>query len=451
MSQLQNRVRASIDDVEDLLASISSFPSNEVSDRLSVAYQRFVQHVWHELPLNGAGGPALATVSCMPLWELLNQHTGACTLSAAPVRAIAVQLLSSMYPKSKDRRCVFQQPSCYGTNSQTAVPLSTQVPIRMLVPNNSATEQNLDYVKAAQRVLRIAAAGHFTDGKESSAVASAVCTFINTVLPKCTLVSHPGEIPKQTAGEVYIVWNSSACDWSSGTTFLLILWCLFLAAEYLGLPESKKLSVFLCTSRWSMRVIELDERKVSYSELLSPFLDICSLCLSGNPRSAPASVDTVPLIDPRVIPYLMGSDVKVHHSETDSYFAKEYDVKPAIEVKKSLTLRRADYVKEQLIESIPNEIDFMGASSSCRDFDQLAYLCRDCLFVPTTKSVASGVSIPRRRDMLFNRKRTRGAATSDGPCFIPVKSAVSDMLEKSDTNALVTLERLCCKWKEGKV
>ncbi|TPP49794.1 3-beta hydroxysteroid dehydrogenase/isomerase family protein [Leishmania donovani] len=272
MSQLQSQVKTCVDDIEDVLASSDSLFSNEVHNRLSATYQRFLQHVWCEVPMNSADGSALATVSCMPIWELLNQHTSACVLSAAPEKAIAVQLLSSMYPKSKDRRCVFQQPSCYGSNSQTAVPLSTHVPIQMFVPDNSSAEQNLEYVKAAQRILRIATVGNYTDAKESASVASAVRTFINT---------------------------------------------------YLSLPEARNLSLFLCSSRWSTRLVELDGRKVSYSELLSPLLDICSLCLSVNPRSVSASVDTVPLIDPRVMPFLMGSGIKEEHYEIGASFATE--------------------------------------------------------------------------------------------------------------------------------
>ncbi|CBZ23515.1 conserved hypothetical protein [Leishmania mexicana MHOM/GT/2001/U1103] len=448
MSQLQNQVKTCVDDIEDALASSNSLSSNEVHDRLSATYQRFLQHVWCEVPMNSADGSALATVSCMPIWELLNQYTSACALSAAPEKAIAVQLLSSMYPKSKDRRCVFQQPSCYGSNSQTAVPLSTHVPLQMFVLNNSNAEQNLEYAKAAQRILRIATVGNYTDVKESAAVASAVRTFINNVLPRCTLISHPGELPKQTRGEVHILWDSPTCDWSSGRIFLLTLWCLLVAAEYLSLPEARNLSLFLCSSRWSTRLVEVDGRKVSYSELLSPLLDICSLCLSVNPRSASVSVDTVPLIDPRIMLFLMGSGITEEQCEIGADFATEYSARPATEGKRSLTLRRADCVKEQLTENIPNEIGFMGTSSSCRDFDQLAYLCRDCLFVPTAKNIASGISASRRRDMLFNRKRTRATSSSDGPCFIPVKSVVTNMLEKTDTDALVTLERLCCKWRE---
>ncbi|KAG5485873.1 hypothetical protein CUR178_07466 [Leishmania enriettii] len=451
MSHLQSQVKTCIDDVEDVLASSDSLPNNTMSEKISATYERFLKHVWYELPVSSAGGSALATVSCMPIWELLNQHTSACALSTAPAKAIAVQLLSSMYPKSRDRRCLFQQPSCYGSNAQTAVPLSTQVPFQMLMPKCCAGEQNIEYIKAAQRVLRIAAVCNCADGKDPGAVASAVRTFLNNVLPKCTLISHPRELAKQTRGEVSILWDSPSCDWLSGRIFLLTLWCLLVTTEYLNLPEYRNLSLFLCSSRWSERVIELDERKVSYSELLSPLLDICSLCLSVNPRSVSASVDTVPLIDPRVIPFLMGSGIKEEQREVGSCFNTEYNGRPGTEGKKSLTLRRADYVKEQLIGAIPNEVNFMGTSSSCRDFDQLAYLCRDCLFVPTTKSFTSGISLSRRRDMLFNRKRTRDTSISDGPCFIPVKSTVTNMLEKKDAAALVTLERLCCKWRDDTV
>ncbi|KAG5486695.1 hypothetical protein LSCM1_07948 [Leishmania martiniquensis] len=450
MSHLQDQAKTCIDDVEDVLASSSSLSIDAMSDKISATYQRFVQHVWCELPMSSAGGSALATVSCMPIWELLNQHTSACALATASAKAIAVQLLSSMYPKPRDRRCLFQQPSCYGSSTQTAVPLSTQVPIQMLLPKNSAPEQNIEYIKAAQRILRIAVIGSYTDGKESGAVASTARTFLNTVLPKCTIIPHPRELAKQTRGEVCILWDDPLCDWLSGRVFLLTLWCLLVATDYLNIPEYRSLSLFLCSSRWSERLIELDERKVSYSELLSPLLDICSLCLSVSPRSVSSSVDTVPLIDPRVMPFLMGNGIKDEQCEIGACFATEYSAGSGAEGKKSLTLRRAEYVKEQLIESIPNEIDFMG-TSSCRDFDQLAYLCRDCIFVPTSKNFQSGISASRRRDMLFNRKRTRGTSLADGPCFIPVKSAVTNMLEKRDTDALVTLERLCCKWREDTV
>ncbi|CAJ1016950.1 hypothetical protein Q4I30_001117 [Leishmania utingensis] len=448
MSQLQIQAKTCIDEVEDVLGSSNSLSTNEVYDRLSATYQRFLQHVWCELPMNNQGGSALATVSCMPIWELLNMHTSKCALSSAPAKAIAVQLLSSMYPKSKDRRCVYQQPSCYGSNSQTAVPLSIQVPIQMVVPKSSAAEQNVEYVKAAERILKMTTIGNYTDGKEAAAVTSTVRTFLINVLPKCTIVSDPRELPKQARGEVHILWDSPTCDWMSGKIFLLTLWCLLIITEFLNLPEYRNLSLFLCSSRWSTRLVELDGCKISYSELLSPLLDICSLCLSMNPRFASSSVDTVPLIDPRVNAFLNGSDVNEERCEIGEYFAKEYSARPTMDGKKSLTLHRADYVNKQLIEDIPNEIDFMGASSSCRDFDQLAYLCRDCLFVPTTDTLVSGISATKRRDILFNRKRMRGAVSLDGPCFIPVKSAVTDMLEKNGTDALVTLERLCCKWRE---
>ncbi|KAK7198029.1 hypothetical protein NESM_000758500 [Novymonas esmeraldas] len=447
MAQLQTQVGACIDDVEESLASVNGCLDHSTLYKVNAAYDRFLRYAWYELPVSSTDGAALSTVSCMPVWELLNQRTGLRGASRTPATALAVQVFTSMYAKSKDRRCMFQQLSCFGGGSQPVVPLSAPVPIHLPAPAASSVEPVPDYIRTAKRVLKLAAVGGFTEGKDTAAIASAVRSFVNIILPKCTLVSHAKELAKQPRGEVYILWSNPTCDWHSGSVFLLTLWCILMAAEYLALPESKELSNFLRSSRWSARLVEVDGRRQSYGELLSPFVDICAACVAANPRSSSTSVDNVPLIDPRVIPLLLGDGRSGEQRETGKRFSEEYTACSMLESKTTLTERYAHRLKELLSETIPGEVDFMGTSSSCRDFDQLAYLCRDCVFTFSQPGASRGRAARMRRDMLFSRKRMRGSSDSDGPCFVPVQSVVSDMLEKRDSRELVTLERLCEKWK----
>lgn len=448
MSQLQSQAKACIDGADDILTSTFSVSSNDANGALNSTYQQFLQYAWCGLPTSGADGAALATVSCMPVWELLNQSTSPCAPTSNEASAVAVQLLTTMYPKSKDRRCLFQQLNSFGNSSQSAVPLSTRAPLQALVVRVSAVEASFEYVRLAKRSLRMAAVGAYTDGKDGPAVASAVRTFVTSTLPKCTLVAGDKEVSKQPRGELYIAWRSDACDWHAGSVFLLTLWSLFMVAEFLGLPEAKELAQFVRSSRWASRTLNLEGRETAYSKLLAPFLDVCALCVSLNPRSPSAAVDTVPLIDPRVMPFLMGTVPESCPTAVATRFGDSYSVKVATKTKESLTVRRANNVTEQLCDSVPGEIEFMGTSSSCRDFDQLAYLCRNCLFAPTVGSKGhAGVAVSWRRDMLFNRKRPRGGAKVEGPCFLPVQSAVSDMLERTEAEEQTTLERLCCKWR----
>jgi hypothetical protein len=449
MAELQSQVKSCIDCTDVFFVSSPEVHINEIDQFLSSTYRRFLKYAWHDLPVSSAEGSALATVSCMPLWELLNEYTNTCGPLAESKRGFAVQTLTAMYPKSKDRRCVFQQLNCSGSNPQTAVPLSTHIPLEMSVPEIPANSVWNEYVTALQGLSRISRLGSYTDGKETSTVSALLRSLVTVLLPKCVLVDAASPQAATSSSVINILLRDSGTEWNSGFFFLRGIWNALSIGEYLNLPETKELVSFLRSSRWSSQVVSFSGQNVPYARILSPLADICSLCISLSLRTPSTSVDTVPLIDPRVVELLCGSGIKVLPSSCAETFANTYLQDEVLERKTSLVEQKTEHVAEQLNETIPSEIDLMGFSPSCRDFDQLAYLCRDLLFLPSLESSESKEKRQRRnRDLLFNRKRGRGGSSVDGPCFIPVKSGLSDLMEKSSTESQVTLERLCCKWSK---
>ncbi|KAL7698099.1 hypothetical protein N2W54_006179 [Lotmaria passim] len=453
MSELQNEVRSCISYTEDFSASLSDADERKIDTFICSTYRSFLQRVWHDLPVSNSDGSALATVACMPLWELLNTYTSTCNPSRALEKGVIVQTLTAMYPKSKDRRCVFQQLNCCGSNGQNALPLSTHIPIEMSLtgtPTDAPTDRTQnEYVKATTEIISMARLGSYVDGKETPALAAMLRAWCATILPKCVLADSSCPQLASNSTAIVIRLQDSSSAWNSGYFFLLSLWSALVMGEYLGLAESKELASFLRSSRWSSQLVKIGNTKVAYAKILSPLSDISSLCVSMNLRSPSASVDTVPLVDPRVVQLLCGSGCAAFHANHAGAAASVYTQASISETSVSLMEKNVNYVEEQLNESIPNEIDFMGSSSSCRDFDQLAYLCRDLLFLPPAKSLHSKKSLCRKtRDLLFNRKRGRGGNDDDGPCLIPVKSALSHVMEKNSAESQVTLERLCSKWKK---
>ncbi|KPI87618.1 hypothetical protein ABL78_3275 [Leptomonas seymouri] len=448
MAELQNQVKVCINSTDDFLVSLSEASEGQIEGFIDNTYRKFLQLAWSELPLHNADGSALATVSCMTLWELLKECTSTCNPSVALKKAFAVQTLTAMYPKSKDRRCMFQQLNCCGNSVQTAVPLSTHIPLETFIPEVPENDLHRDYCSAVRAITKIARSGSFLDGKETPTVSALLRTFVTTILPRCILVdsSDPQCTPNSSA--ICIVFHGSSRTWNSAFYFLMSLWSLLIIGEYLNLAESKELIVLLRSSRWASQTVRIHRERVSYSKILSPLADISALCVSLNMRSPSASVDTIPLVDPRVVQLLCGKDYKDFLSNQTDTLASVNTQHFMIECKSTLVDEKTEYVKEQLDKAIPNEIEFMGFSSSCRDFDQLAYLCRDLLFSHPVACLRSKNNLQARsRDLLFNRKRGRGGNDLDGPCFIPVNIGLSHIMEKSCAESQVTLERLCCKWK----
>ncbi|KPA83624.1 hypothetical protein ABB37_01895 [Leptomonas pyrrhocoris] len=448
MAELQSQVKLCINSTDDFLASSAEVQEQNSDSFVGNTYRVFLERTWYELPLHNVDGSALATVSCMSLWELLNEYTSICNPLEASKKAFAVQALTAMYPKSKDRRYMFQQLNCCGNNAQTAVPLYVHIPLETSMPAIPENDAHRDYVTTVQAITKIARLGSFRDGKETSTVSALIRGFVTAILPKCTLVDASNLQSSSQSNGICICLCDSSNAWNSGVYFLMSLWSSLFVGEYLNLVEFKELVTFLRSSRWSSQTVRFGRQKMSYSKILSPLTDISALCVSLNPRSPSASVDTVPLIDPRIVQLLCGKGYKTFSSQADTL--TNTSVQHYItEINSSLVEKTAEHVKEQLNETIPNEIDLLGFSSTCRDFDQLAYLCRDLLFLPSIECLTSRKKLQaRRRDLLFNRKRGRRENDLDGPCFIPVNAGLSHVMEKKSSGSQVALERLCSKWKK---
>lgn len=446
MSKLQAEVASHLNNIEDVLAELGDRGHKADYENITKIYNDFLLCAWHALPIRDAEGAALATVSCMPLWESLNQTTSATELLEPVRKGFAVQLLTSLYPKARDRRCVYQQLNTCGTTVQTAVPLNIHIPLESEIFIGADSSINAEYMRVVSVVSNVVKLDNLLAQFGPSFLSAATNSLIKDVLPKCVLSANKDYNTEVCENGIRIFVKERSARPTSGIIFMLTIWRYLILSEMLNLPEAKELAIFLQNSNWGMTVFEIDGRKMTYSSFVSALVDIAFLCLSTNPRTMLNTADTVPFIDPRII-FALG---QVHRYEVDVKRYRDFsatETKHVMGLKKSLTKKSVDNLSETLSSTIIGEIDFTGCSSSCRDFDQLTYLCRDMLFLPLSgRKVNEGISTMMRRDALFNRKRSRRARDREGPSFLPVRSSLSDMMEKNKKESQTILERLCCHW-----
>lgn len=444
---IQKEVREQIEVIRHLLLQFSQSDSCNLHGKLEASFKKLVQSTWHALPQSDPQGSALATASCIPLWGLLNFYTSAVSPLAAEKRAFVTQMLTAMYPKPKDRRCIFQQVNCCGRDSASSVPLSTTLRI-MDTPvefSESVAPTALKYRTCVLFVANSVVLEETLSRPKGESLAQEKTRLFLEILPHCVI----GEASEgMTPQVVHVKVSDTSNSLFSWRTFALTVW-KYLIMAHIHCPAQKEAIVsFLTKSFWSTKLFVHGEARVAYNTVTSPLVNRINACLSINPQKASVAADNDPLAAPGAIP-LMGAPLGVLRAdETTTELSGPFSADPVATVEAPEMQMESDRVAERLLSKIQSEVDFFGSSPTCRDADQLVMLSRSLLFCPTSRaSAASGLSSDKLDMILFDRKRGRDWDSCEGPLFLPHTSCGADLLDKGNNNASEsTLERLASRW-----
>nr|CCD11816.1 unnamed protein product [Trypanosoma congolense IL3000] len=187
--------------VDELGCLISEWTVNGVSERVaqqfSDLYRRFMLTVHHDLGSSIDKGPALATAACIPLWEMLHFYSGAFAPLQASSKALVIILLTSLYPKARDRRCLYQHLGCVGSLGFSSVPLNWNVPtktevIEDLTSDGSEQDGYSEIVNYVQNTLLVEE--EILKTCSTVGLGSKVKTLMEDVLPRCYLVDQDSNV-----------------------------------------------------------------------------------------------------------------------------------------------------------------------------------------------------------------------------------------------------------------
>ncbi|CCW61118.1 unnamed protein product [Phytomonas sp. EM1] len=408
----------------------------------SFYFWELIERLWKELPLSCEQGSALATASCIPLWEVIHFFTGLCCLLQIEKKAFVLNYLLALFPKSKDRRSAYQQLNCRG-NEAMPVPLSVTLPMgsEMLLHMKSKAAFSQIFLSSNTVFL-----DHLGSHKNGKIVSEKIRYLISDVLPNCTL-SLSKKLEKDTGLPQLEVCVSKkhTVPWIS---FCVGIWKYIITAEALNIPEGRELSGFLVNSSWSTKTIMIDGRSATYKFLFTGLVDSSMICLSLNGRSPSTNADNTPYIDPRIISNFLLQKKKFISMNTSGVMALAKKMSPQKYcLKKFLFSEKCRKLKKTLFIDVSSDIKKFGSSPSCRDCDRLTMLCRDCIFTSFPVLSCRGSSNERAlHAALFDRKRSPDLKMrSEGPSFLPVGTSLTD-LWKDTTSSYNVLERLSTMW-----
>lgn len=415
------------------------------SDCLRLFHQ-FHCATWGRLVDSAPTGAALATAACMPVWEMLNTFTAAGAIVDVRKRSFIVQLLTSMYPKARDRRCLFQQVDGLGRGPASAVPLYARAPDSSLGKTVVVARADGAVSVSYRAAMRASLTSGDAAWSESSAAAH-IADLTRKVLPSCVIMhteesGSAGGAHAAHSDQTAIRLDDVSLRETSWRAFALMLWKSIVMAEMHCPSEAKALTSFLTTSTWAHQSVLVGGEAVSYASIFTPFVDACMVCLSLNPRVASTAAANTALIDPAVTRSLAVQDRSLGCIDMDATdtLSLAYPAHDVLEPASVAAVDKSDKIRDMLQQTVPGEVMFFGASSSCRDCDQLTLLAREMLFAPATaRDRPKGMNVNMLRECMFNRKRNR-----EGPCLLPVSSSLADTMSGDTSNEKQsTLERLC--------
>ncbi|RNE98915.1 putative 3-methylcrotonyl-CoA carboxylase [Trypanosoma conorhini] len=430
--------------------------SSELAAQLVEVYWSFMRAVHHDLVLKEPQGAALATAACIPVWEMLHLYGGSFGGISGASRAFVVGLLTALYPKTRDRRCLFQHLGCVGGLGSPRVPLANRLPMWAEVMRWTSDERPVPgaYGEVVAYVQNTVSAEECILSRTScNSLKAKIKLLMEDVLPHCHFVAgdaeaasvaaaHPAAVVISTSGEPSASMRSQEVLKQTVWKYLILL--------HVYLPEERRaLGNFLTTSAWAQQRVRLpDDSMVTYAALMAPVVHEAAVCASLMPSVASDAADNAPLLHPRVLDVLLPKPKATREfapppEDLTKAFVPDKIQKRCVSVARTTVAA----VRELLEESIPQEIAFAGESTSCRDCDKLTQFCRDVLFSPVAQHTAAGgaaaLSPRAMRCMLFDRKRRRDDGFYEGPVFLPVASSLSGVLdEKAANQPLSALERI---------
>ncbi|EPY20497.1 hypothetical protein STCU_08973 [Strigomonas culicis] len=346
-----------------------------------------------------------------------------------------IQFLSAVYPKSRDRRCYYQQLSCCGTDYQSTVPLTTKVPPSELHLCTARTpHKSLEYTEVVEFIRNSyqMQLNRIQNTEEFSVIFS---KFISIVLPRVVIAKECDF--NEASEKIQILIDAENNKIHSWSFFLHVVWKLLVLSEGAGTRQSELVD-YLTKSTWSGQSFITGGNKIIYRQFFSLFAESCLFCLSCDSYAAP-SADNMPLINPRIIHFLASVDAEpCEISEEVPEALQSFPIaQPSRLVMESTTKE----LKEKLSETIPQEISFNGSSSTCRDCDQLTLICRDLINAPIGVDNSEGIDASFLKKLLFSRKRSRGGTLlNHGPALAPVKSSLTDFFDETSSLEKNTLE-----------
>ncbi|ORC85248.1 3-methylcrotonyl-CoA carboxylase [Trypanosoma theileri] len=450
-----SRVHSLIEDLSKLLLAWSqSVESAEVAAQLVDLYWRFMTAVHHDLVLNEAQGAALATASCIPVWEMLHFYSGAFGPLRGSAKAFVVTLLTALYPKTRDRRCLYQHAGCVGGLCFPRVPLSTRLPMSTEVMkwvNNGNNTQPDVYNEVVVFVKNTVSAEECILSSPSiKGLKSKVKTLVEDVLPRCRFVKNAtgGALLGEGCNDTIVIpLNGEPIVPIQSYAILRETIWRYLILSYVYSPDDRStLSNFLTTSTWSQKHVDLEgDLGVTYASIMLPIVHEAAVCASLMPPVASDVSDNSPLIQPRLLSVLLPQEKTYKGlSNPKEDLTKAFSPDRLTRRRVTITQTTLSTLRESLEESIPQEIAFSNESASCRDCDKLTQLCRSAIFSPIPKGTeCRGFSVPFMKRILFDRKRKREDNFYEGPVLLPIVSSLSDMLEDTGVKkSLSTLERI---------
>ncbi|RNF03652.1 putative 3-methylcrotonyl-CoA carboxylase [Trypanosoma rangeli] len=430
--------------------------SSELAGQLLKVYWRFMRAVHHDLVLREPQGAALATAACIPVWEMLHFYGGSFGGARGASRAFVLSLLTALYPKTKDRRCLYQHSGCVGGLGFPRVPLTNRLPMWAEVircPTNGSCAPGAYGEVVGYVQNTVSAEECILGGSSLNGLKAKIKVLMEDVLPHCRFVTGDAEATSVTAAHPSAIVISMAGDPSasmqSQEVFKQAVW-KYLVFLHVYLPEERRaLGNYLTTSAWSQQSVRLaDDSVVTYAAIMAPIVHEAAVCVSLMPSFATDASDNAPLFHPRVLEMLLpkaaaNQDFTPCLDDLSKAFVPDKIRKRDVSVAHATVVA----VRELLEESIPQEITLFGESTSCRDCDKLTQFCRDVLLSPITQHTAAGgvtgLSPRAMRSMLFSRKRRRDDGFYEGPVFLPIASSLSEMLdEKAANQSLSALERI---------
>ncbi|SCU72377.1 uncharacterized protein TEOVI_000395300 [Trypanosoma equiperdum] len=442
--------------VEEINGNLIEWTTGGDSERLIFRlldlYNRFMVAVHRDLVSCGDQGPALATAVCIPLWEMLHLYSGPLGPFRASSKAFAITLLTSLYPKTRDRRCLYQQLGCICSLGHPPVPLSWCLPMSTEVVEHVTGDGSAeDSYEAVVGYVRntVSAEGNIIRASSSSVLNEKVGMLLEDVLPRCYLVVEESATAcKEISYENAIIITIGANERSPSRSLCVlkpVIWKYLVLLHVYSPEDARSLGNYVTNSSWAQRTVRVSAQcEATYASLIGPIVHEAAVCTSLIGSNANAAPDNTPFLCPRLLGTLLPTGCR-KGGLVDGYGNLTTPFKPNKIMRRGETVYQnvAASLHSALTESIPMELSFFNASSSCRDCDKLTLMCRSAMLTSVTQnSSIKGLPASVVGRMLFDRKRGRDDVY-EGPMFLPSTSTLSDLLGEDEENKMYcTLERI---------
>lgn len=297
--------------------------------------------IWSKLS-QGAQGYVVATAACLPVWEALNFLTSSLYPVENNVRGYFLIMLTSLYPKYRDRRCLYQHLSGYGEGNGS-VPLTATAPF-----------------KSGKRSTSTG----FTDHTVS------LDNFCSDLKQKDVVV------PRIIKGFISHVNNQSPAAFFSdeGISFpdyLSFIWICVLFTNIYSLPEGREL---VALTQAKCKTLFQKQQFAEFTFLVNHILNYSEFLLHAGVSSAEPLTNN-PLLDRSVIKQII--------SRQSGYLArnKKWNRKGVLKgVVNICESSKRDDRTFDVFSRITECVNEKDANSPCRRNDELTSLCRDVVF-----------------------------------------------------------------------